>query len=548
MAMSSHGGRGHRILSIGVILLLLFCVQRTAGTEDHRPRLAVVIVVDQMRADYLSRFSSLYTGGLARLMRTGTAFTNAYHNHAVTETAVGHATISTGCFPAQHGIVGNGWYDQELQKPVTAVGDSGCPAVGGSGKGGASPHNLLWPALGDWLKAGSPLSKVYSIALKDRSAILMAGQHPDGASWYDKTTGDYVTSTYYMDTLCSVVRAFDERRLIDSFRAQGWRRLLPDTAYSLSHADSFASENDGIHVTFPHLFDSLAKPKDYYTAFYSTPFADQLTLRLAKSIANDFQLGRDSIPDLLWISCSAADAIGHVYGPNSQEAQDYYLRLDRYLDTFFTALDSAVGPEKYMVVLTADHGAMTMPEDLALQGIKGGRISLDSVVMWTKAAGDSAASALHLSKNPIVRCDYEIILDYSEARSKGIDDSLLQDEVARYVRRLPFIAGLFTAHELAKDSIPPRPFLDLFRHNYHSIRRPDIYLVYSENYLVDNDPHGTSHGTPYEYDRHFPLIIAGPGIGHGTDSTTAFSVDIAPTIARLLGITIPDSVDGRPLF
>jgi len=366
-------------LSISSLIALCLCTQKTAGTEDQRPRLAVVIVVDQMRADYLTRFASLYTGGLARLARSGTVFTNAYHNHAATETAVGHATISTGCYPARHGIVGNSWYDQELRKPVTAVGDSGCPVVGGSGKGGASPHNLLRTTVGDWLKTFSPQSKVYSVALKDRSAILMGGRHPNGAYWYDRTTGDYVTSTYYEDTLSSTVRAFDDQRLIDSFRTQGWRHLLPDTAYSLSHADSFVAESDGNHITFPHLFDSSVQPKEYYAAFYSTPFADQLTLKLAEKIANEFQLGRDSIPDLLWISCSAADAIGHIYGPDSQEAQDYYLRLDRYLDTFFTALDSAIGPDMYVVVLTADHGAMTMPEDLAAQGIRGGRISLDSV-------------------------------------------------------------------------------------------------------------------------------------------------------------------------
>lgn len=548
MAMSSHVSRGRRILSIGAILLLLFCVQRTAGTEDHRPRLAIVIVVDQMRADYLSRYASLYTGGLARLMQTGIVFTQAYHNHAATETAVGHATISTGCYPAKHGIVGNGWYDQERQKTATAVGDSTCPVVGGSGKGGASPHNLQRPALGDWLKAGSPQSKVYSIALKDRSAILMGGRHPDGAFWYDRTAGDYVTSTYYADTLATTVAEFDRRRQVDSFRMNGWLKLLPDSAYSLSHADSFTAENDGIQITFPHLFDSLAQPKDYYTAFYGTPFADRLTLKLAEDIAHDAQLGYDSIPDLLWISCSAADAIGHQYGPNSQEAEDYYIRLDQYLDTFFTALDSEIGPEEYLVVLTADHAAMTMPEDLAAQGIKGGRMALDSAVKWTKAAGDSAAAELHLAANPIVRCDYEIYLDYSEARAKGIDDSLLQQTVAGHVRRLPFIAGLFTAHELAKDSIPPRPFLDLFKHNYHAVRRPDIYLMYPENCLVDNDPHGTSHGTPYDYDRHVSLIVAGSGIAHRTDSTTVFSVDIAPTIARLLGVTIPVEVDGRPLL
>ncbi len=537
----------------GVLLSLglagtAFAEQSPDSRPRQTPRLAVVIVVDQMRPDYLDRFAAQYTGGLARLARAGVLFTSAYHDHAATETAVGHATISTGCYPSRHGIVGNSWYDQVQQKPVAAVGDTSCPIVGGSGKGGASPHNLLFPSVGDWLKAQSPASKVYSVALKDRAAILMGGEHPDGAFWYDRSTGDYVTSTYYFDTLPTMVGEFNKCRRVDSLRARGWRKLLSNTAYSLSHADSFAAENDGIHVSFPHLFDSLFKPRDYYAAFYGTPFADQLSLELATEIVRDAQLGRDTIPDLLWISCSAADAIGHVFGPHSHEIQDYYLRLDRYLDTFLTTLDSAVGQAQYVVVLTSDHGVMTMPEDLATQGIAGGRMALDTAVRWIRAAGDSAAAELHLTRNPIARCEYDIYLDNSEAMSKGIGDSLLQAEVAKHVRCLPFIADLFTARELASDSTPTRPLLDLFSHSYHPTRRPDIYLVYSEYMLVDNDPHGTTHGSPFDYDRHIPLIVVGSEFHARIDTNTVRSVDIAPTLARMLGVRIPDGIDGQPLF
>lgn len=545
--MISHTFRSASCVSLVIVCSATALERHPAGKRNPAPPLAVVVVVDQMRADYLTRFAPMYTGGLARLMRTGTVYTRAYHDHSATETAVGHATISTGCYPSHHGIVGNSWYDQEQHKMVASVGDSTCPVVGGSGKGGASPHNLLRPALGDWLKATSPQSKVYSLALKDRAAILMGGEHPDGAFWYDRSTGDYVTSKYYSGTLPTVVMDFDKARWPDSFRPQGWQQLFPNSAYVASHADSFAAENDGIHVAFPHLFDSLAQPKDYYAEFYGTPFADELTLKLAEAITRQEALGRDSFPDLLWISCSAADAIGHAFGPNSQEMEDYYLRLDRYLDTFFTALDSSVGSDNYLVVLTGDHGAMTMPEDLAMRGIKGGRIALDSAVKWTMTAGDSAAANLHLSRNPIARCDYEIYLDYSESRAHGIDDTVLQNVVASYVRRLPDIAVAYTSHELAHDSASSQPYFDLFENAFSPVRRPDIYFAYLENYLVESDPHGTSHGTPYDYDRHVPLVMAGPGVARGTISRTVYTVDIAPTIAALLGVIAPDSVDGRPL-
>lgn len=536
-----------------VIAVSTFCICTAVGAQnrDHSglkpPRLAVVIVVDQMRSDYLDRFSSKFTGGLARLVRDGAVYTHVYHHHSATETAVGHATISTGCYPSHHGIVGNGWYDQELQKIQTAVGDTSFPLVGTASKGGASPHNLLMPALGDWLKEKSPRSKVYSVALKDRSAILMGGRHPDGAFWYDRNTGNYVTSRYYSDTLPTVVQEFNRVRLVDSLRVGGWQRLYPESEYALSHADSFPAENDGVHVTFPYLFDSLTSPKDIYTMFYGTPFADQATLHLAMNIVAQSNLGKDGSPDLLWISCSAADAIGHAFGPNSQEMEDYYLRLDRYLDTFLTVLDSVVGPANYATVLTADHGTMIMPEDMTTHGLHSERIGLDSVIARTMQAGDSAAIELHLSKNPIVRCDYEILLNYEESGTKGIADSTVQNAVARHVLRLQFIEAAFPATQVMNSQITGDELSDLVRNIYHPARRPDIYLVYSENHLVENDPHGTTHGSPFEYDRHVPLIFSGTGIPPFVHSAEVHSVDIAPTVAALLSVPLPNGIDGRRL-
>lgn len=376
----------------------------------------------------------------------------------------------------------------------------------------------------------------------------MAGQHPDGAFWYDRNTGDYVTSKYYGDTLPTVVQAFNRMRLVDTLRVGGWQRLLPEGEYSLSHSDSFPSENDGVHITFPYLFDSLITPKDIYTQFYATPFADQLSLQLARRMVKEMQLGRDSAPDLLWISCSAADAIGHAFGPNSQEVEDYYLRLDRCLDTFLTVLDTVVGPANYVTVLTADHGAMIMPEDLRSWGIHSERISLDSVIVWTMRAGDSAAAELHLSKNPIVSGEYEIILNYAESREKGLADSAVQSAVARRIVRLQFIEAAFTANQVMRSQVKGDEIFDLVTNIYHPSRRPDIYLVYSENCLVEKDPHGTTHGSPFDYDRHIPLVFCGAGISRLLITAERHSVDIAPTLAALLGVPVPGDVDGRQLL
>ncbi len=523
----------------------------TSGAISPTPsvKLAVLIVIDQMRPDYLTRFGAEYSGGLARLMREGMVFTNVYHDHSATETAVGHATISTGRYPSHHGFVGNDWYDRELGRSTYACADSAAHVLGEATAPGRSPKLLLTDALGDWLKEQHPGAKVYSVSSKDRAAVAMGGRKPDGAFWFSQTSGRYVTSNYYMSSYPVWLDSFNAAREVDSYARIGWHKLLPDSAYSLSHRDDFPSENDGIHTTFPHLFDTTAAPpgKKYYQSFYGTPFADQLTLTVAKLIVKKADLGKDTIPDLLCISCSAADVIGHAYGPNSQEIQDYYLRLDRYLDTFFVFLDSAVGKGQYCVALSSDHGVLPLPEDLITQGLPAVRLNVDTVSAAIHAIGRQMMTELHLPADPIADASYDVILNYEGSRQAGISDADLEQAAAVRIRKLPFIADAFSRDELQSGAGEGRPYYELFRNAFHPLRGPDIYLRFNQYTLVGKSKFGTSHGTPYSYDTDVPLVFLSSITAAGRADERVKTVDIAPTLARLLGVIPPKDIDGQPL-
>jgi predicted AlkP superfamily pyrophosphatase or phosphodiesterase len=334
-----------------------------------------------MRPDYLTRFDTLYTGGFRRLLDNGAVFLNAYHDHAATETAVGHTTISTGCYPSHHGIIGNGYYDRVEKRDVYAMLDTLAPLIGEKIGKGSSPRRILMPTLGEHLKAISPDSKVFSMAIKDRSAIGMAGKRADGVFWFNRTTASYVTSIYYADNYPAWIDSFNLAKQIDSYFSTGWHKMLSDGAYSLSHEDASPNENDAIHTSFPHLFTDFSKQPDktYYNELYATPFADEVTIALARAAIHYSELGQDISPDLLWIGCSAADATGHTYGPFSQEMQDFYLRLDQYLGGLFSLLDSTVGTDHYVIALSSDHGALPLPEELKKRGIDAGRLHPDTI-------------------------------------------------------------------------------------------------------------------------------------------------------------------------
>jgi len=498
-----------------------------------RPTLIVMVSVDQMRADLLTRFAPAYTGGLRLLLDRGMRFDNATHDHAVTHTAAGHASLSTASFPMHSGIVANGWLEKREGKWVSvyAVEDRASPIIGFPELPGRSPANLKRTGLADWVLAADPEARVVSLSGKDRAAITMAGKSRGEVYWLNARLGRFITSEYYRGDYPGWVVRFNEdvmpRILADSV----WESTVPLDQRRLARPDAASYEGDGVHTTFPHLAAQEVAPGGGQAAFNAwalrSPRADQAVLQLAEVAVRATSLGMRGHTDYLALSLSSTDYVGHAFGPLSQEQLDNLVRLDRELGEFFAFLDGAVGRGRWIVGFSADHGVLTMPEYLAEQGdtlarrVNSGVMRqqvLQAVQQATSAEGDSA----------------------TEAR-----------RVAEALRASGLVAAAYT-HEALLAGEAPDTFAVLFRHSYYPGRGPGwlsrfgVEIRFPEETLVAGAT-GTSHGSPYLYDRHVPFVVMGSGVEAGQRLEAVRSVDLAPTLASLAGIPVPDDVDGRPV-
>lgn len=503
------------------------------------PKLVVLVVVDQMRFDYYQRFGPQWRGGFAALRERGRFFTQARHAHALTETAPGHATISTGTHPAQHGIVANSWLDRTTQTKVNAVDDPAAKILGNADAIGVSAATLLREGVGDWLQAHDDASVVVSISIKDRAAILMGGKHPDAAIWYDDTLGGYTTSSYYAEQVPAWVETYNQRGRAEAlYGAGGWVLSQDDAAYGDSRREidpKFVSTFSDYSLTkrFPHVIDGDGKqPRN---VIRDTPFGDQMTLELGLEAITAEHMGADEVPDLLLLSMSGGDYAGHRYGPNSVEIHDFYLRLDQALGEFVAALDQRLGDD-YVLILTSDHGVAPMPEysdiDTAGRFVAKRRVP---------ALLDATVKALKLGKR--VRPSFDFTHGIELSFPEGVDEAQRVEVRAALAQRLRDVADLadaWTRDELA-GSEDRTEFAASWRMSFHPERSSDILLQYAPG--VAAYPEGTGHGTPYDYDQHVPLIILGRG-WTGEHTAAVRTVDIAPTIATLVEVPVPDGIDG----
>ncbi|HVO73691.1 MAG TPA: alkaline phosphatase family protein, partial [Ignavibacteriaceae bacterium] len=343
-----------------IILLIILIPWNVFPQNDRAPKLVVGIVVDQMRYDYITRFYNNFgEGGLKRLMDEGTNFTFAHYNYVPTVTGPGHASVYTGTTPFYHGIINNTWFDKTENKEVYCTEDSSVHGIGTDGiEGNNSPKRLLASTITDQLKiATSGKSKVISISIKDRAAILPGGQSADAAYWYEHTTGRFISSSYYMDYLPNWLVQFNEKKLPDNYLSQSWKLSLPLSQYSVSTKDETPYEEDVFSegkVSFPHTFKNLDN-KDKYGKLISTPFGNQLLIELAKAVIKNENMGKNSYPDFLAVSFSSTDYVGHAYGPNSVEVEDLYIKFDKQITELLDYLDAEIGKGKYLLFLTADH-------------------------------------------------------------------------------------------------------------------------------------------------------------------------------------------------
>jgi predicted AlkP superfamily pyrophosphatase or phosphodiesterase len=541
-----------------LLALLSLCVtgqpeaQPAAPAASARPRLVLVLSIDQMRYDFLDRFGKLFRGGFRTLLSSGAHFLNTRYRHANCETGPGHAVILSGQHGSHNGMIANSWYDQYLGRTVNLVEDPVHAPVGGKGRG-ASPHYFMGFTLGDVLKNKSPKSKVVGVSLKDRAAILMAGPRADAAYWYENAEGRFISSTYYMQKLPDWLSHWNEQKYADRYAGRLWTRLIPNERFYERYAgkDAVEGEWDRKDIVFPHKLYSAPPDKEFYDSLRRTPFADELTLDVAIQALAGHQLGQDEHTDILAVGFSATDIVGHTYGPDSHEMMDQLLRLDLVLDQLLFAVNRSVGLKNTLVVLTADHGSQPLIETLIARGQPGRRLR-------TKELNDmfDRAFAQHFPGIKGLMAYYDPPNFYLNEKVLR-EHNLTVEEVSAVAIEVLGASGLVTAvytqSDLARGTAGlgshtgGDPYRDLFQNSYFGPRSGHIVARMKPYVYVDDRPGGTGHGMPYDYDRHVPLFFMHPTIKPGKYPHACGPEDIAPTLARFLGLDYPLEYDSRLL-
>ncbi len=542
-----------RSLAFVSLLLIALGAPAPSPAEEGAPRLVLVLAVDQLRRD---RVDAGLPGGLGRLTREGRVYTEAVLDHAMTETCPGHATMLTGRHPGPIGIPGNRFIDPETQKPRYCVQDSAPDAhvIGAPEGHGRSPRSMRATTLGDWLKRESPNSRVYSVSGKDRAAITMAGQKPDGAYWFlRKGRAGFTTSLYYRETLPDWVKEFNgENPPSDGFWAglpETWTHM-PDASGADLRPDDFEGESERYSRTSGHPVRD-ADLNTFAQNIYGTPFVDETTLAFARELVEREELGQRGATDVLAVSLSGNDVVGHLYGPYSHEADDALRRIDAALGEFLAHLEARVGAGNLLVVLTADHGVLPLPEWLALNEKnecprEPGRLGIKRVgagLMWDLHR--RFTWVLTKPKSWVQFAGGMIAVDRKVAAEQGADVGELISAVERYLESYPEIVRAWRPEEIAEGS---DEFARLYRNSRNTERSGDLILQAEKTCLIWPFDTGTSHGSPYAYDRAVPIVFWGRGISPARVDDPARTIDIGPTLGKRLGIKLPDDLDGRPLF
>ena len=521
--------------------------QQSNAAAIERPKLVVGIVVDQMRWDYLYRYQKRYTdGGFKRLLGEGFSCENTMIPYVPSVTAIGHTCIYTGSVPSIHGIAGNNFVKDG--KKVYCTDDDSVKPVGTTSVAALmSPRNLWVSTIGDEMKiASNGRAKVVGVALKDRASILPAGHNPNGAFWFDDQTGCFITSSYYMDHLPKWVEAFNDKRLPEQYLSQKWNTLYPKNTYTESTTDENEYENgirEGVKATLPLNLPELYK-KYGYGIIRNTPFGNSLTLDMAKAAIDGEQLGADDETDLLTVSCSSTDYIGHQVGTHAIETEDTYLRLDKAIADFLAYLDSKVGKGNYLVFLSADHGAMNNAAFLQDRRIPAGS--------WDASATAKKLNHVLAKEYPeagdIVKTvmNYQVFFNRDVIKSKQLDFDNIKQTVVNVLKEDPSVLYACDMAKASTESIPEEVKFRIIN-GYNRERSCDVVIILKPNFYA-HGMKGTDHGAWNSYDTHIPLVFMGWGIKHGATTKQTFMTDIAPTIAAMLHVQAPNGCVGKAIF
>ncbi len=539
------------LLIVGLITTQTFA-QKTNSVKatDTKPKLVVGIVVDQMRWDYVNKFKPFFKtqNGFLRFMNQGASCNNNLISYLPTVTACGHTAVYTGSTPAIHGITGNSWYDNIQQRMVYCVEDNSVQAVGieNSSAGKMSPLNVWTTTIGDELKLATNFkSKVFGVSLKDRGAIIPAGHSADGAFWYDSKSGNFISSTYYGKSLPTWLTNYNNAKKVDSFYKLGWSLSLPANVYE-ANCDTDQNEYESIPFGkdakgFPYGLNQFIG-KDYGKVA-NTPYGNNLVLDVATQTIINEKMGLDDITDLLAVSFSSPDYIGHAFGPNSWETLDGYIKLDELLAQFFTTLDQQVGKDNYTVFLTADHAVAPIPGYAQKHKIPAGTITDDGIknelgkMLTAKGLNPKIISAI---------TEFNIYFNHNLMDSLQVTQDKLTSLITNYLEQK---SNIIQVVESRKAAIAPLPqsIRERIVNGFNPQRSGDLMFI-TKSGVVGGGNTGTGHGVFYNYDAHIPLLFYGKGIKKGQVNNVNYMTDIAPTITTLLGIQMPSGSIGKPIL
>ena len=500
----------------------------SAAVPLKKPKLILTIVIDQFRYDYLTRFRGDYKGGLARLLNSGAVFTNAYYEHFPPLTAIGHSTVLSGATPATSGIVSNEWIDRESSTEVSSVTDDRTRLLGGSPVNGASPRRLLVSTLGDELKmANNGQTKVIGVSIKDRSAILPAGRMANGAFWFEPASGNFVSSDYYFAALPAWAAKYNTSRVVDKYLSRGW---IPFDGKPGATAYSTLPAQTG---------------KIFYDALERTPYGNEIIEQFSEAAIEGEKLGRNSSTDVLTVSFSSNDRIGHTLGPDDPQIRDIAIQTDRIIGQLLQFAESKAGAGNVIVILTADHGVAPVPSVNAKRHMPGGvipplaiRKAMQSALSARFGEGEWILSKQHFQTPYLNR---PLIL------SKKLNEEEAQNIAAAAVRALPGVARVYTRSQLLRGELLDDLVDHRVRQGFNAERSSDLFVIGQPYWLIQAEPTGTTHISPYNYDTHVPVILMGPGIKPGRYNGKIAVNDIAPTLATMMDVEVPSGSVGRVL-
>jgi predicted AlkP superfamily pyrophosphatase or phosphodiesterase len=528
-------------------LLLASCA--SLGAPQPKPKLVVLFVVDGLPQRQVTGYrDQLAPDGFARFLDRGAWFSEAHYPYAFTVTGAGHATLLTGATPSRSGIIGNEWRDVNTGDSVYCTGDTSATYIGHKTHplDGTSPRNLKVETLGDVLRRLDPRSKVIGISGKDRGAILPAGK-TGTAYMYMSTTGEFASTTYYMPKHPAWVDNFNAAKPADRWFKKEWTPLLPEAAYARSVPDSqawFGARGGKLPMLMGAAADEKPGP-GYYSQLLPSPFGDALTLDFARAAIAGEQLGRDDATDILSVSLSSHDYVNHRWSAESRLSHDHFLQLDRLLQDFLRDLDATVGRDNYIVVLSADHGFMPAPEYSQAQGHASGRASGTALINRVNA---ELENKFNVPKLAAFLSASALVLDRKILAERRLDGDAVAEAARAVLVTDPAIAAAYTRRELARGSRSGAPFFDAMRRSWHADVSGDVQYTVKPYWMFGSSSSITTHGSPHPYDTNVPIMVWGPRwVKAGPVAGRVEVVDIAPTLARLMGVPAPAASEGKPL-